>query len=162
MYHHVGVRVSDLNAACRFYTEALGGHVLVEPYSVTGEVADKITGCAGATMHMCQLGFDQGFVELFRFETEVPPPASPVPYIHQNVLHFGLRVSDVAAAAARVEAHGGSTVFAPRRMGESTYCYCRDPDGNVIELADAGMDQIVALVAERERSRTAPNIGIQR
>lgn len=151
-YHHVGVRVTDLEAASHFYTEALGAQVLVRPYVITGEVADQITGCPGATMHMCQLGFDEGFVELFQFETSEPPPTGPVPYVHQRVLHFGMRVSDVPAALDRVERHGGTRVFSPRRLGETTYCYCRDPDGNVIELADGGMDQIIALVGARERA----------
>jgi catechol 2,3-dioxygenase-like lactoylglutathione lyase family enzyme len=149
-HHHVGVRVSDLDAACRFYVGALGAQVLVKPYVVRGAVADAITGCAGAAMHMCQLGFEPGFVELFQFETTAGPPPEPVPYVHQNVLHFGLQVDDVEATLARVEAHGGSRVFSPRPLGDTTFCYCRDPDGNVIELADAGMDHIVGLVAARE------------
>jgi catechol 2,3-dioxygenase-like lactoylglutathione lyase family enzyme len=151
-YHHVGVRVTDLEAAARFYVEALGARVLVEPYSVTGEVADAITGCDGASMHMCQLGFDDGFVELFEFETSLMPPPAPVPYVHLNVLHFGVRVDNVAEVLARVEAHGGSRVFAPRQLGDTTYCYCRDPDGNVIELADEGMEHIVAIVGAREQA----------
>ncbi len=151
-HHHVGIRVGDLDAACRFYTEALGASVLVKPYVVRGEVADAITGSPGAAMHMCQLGFDQGFVELFKFETAIGPPPAPVAYVHQNVLHFGLRVDDVDATLARVEALGGSCVFSPRVVGDTRFCYCRDPDGNVIELADAGMDHIVALVGAREAS----------
>jgi predicted enzyme related to lactoylglutathione lyase len=67
-------------------------------------------------------------------------------------LHFGLTVDDVSDTLDRVEARGGTRVFSPRRVGEITYCYCRDPDGNVIELADDGMDRIVALVGARERS----------
>lgn len=151
-YHHVGVRVSDMEAAIGFYTAALGARVLVDPYIITGEVADQITGCGDAKMRMCQLGFDEGFVELFEFETSEPPPARPVPYVHLRVLHFGLTVDDVEETLSRVEAHGGTRVFSPRQVGEIAYCYCRDPDGNVIELADGGMDRIVELVGARERS----------
>ncbi|HWF56184.1 MAG TPA: VOC family protein, partial [Solirubrobacteraceae bacterium] len=64
-YHHVGVRVDDIDSARRFYLSALGGRVLVDPYTVRGEVADQITGARGAEMRMCQIGFDEGFVELF-------------------------------------------------------------------------------------------------
>jgi catechol 2,3-dioxygenase-like lactoylglutathione lyase family enzyme len=101
-------------------------------------------------MRMCQLGFDQGFVELFQFNTGEPHPTSPVPYVHQRVLHFGLQVDDVAKTLERVEAHGGSRVFSPRPLGDVTYCYCRDPDGNVIELADGPMSRIVGIVGARE------------
>lgn len=149
-YHHVGIRVGDIDAAAQFYAAALGARVLVKPYTITGEIADQITGTRGATMHMCQLGFEEGFVELFQFETSEPPPERPVPYVHQNMLHFGIRVDDVVNALDRVEAQGGTRVFSPRRLGDTTYCYCRDPDGNVIELADASMDRIVALVGARE------------
>jgi catechol 2,3-dioxygenase-like lactoylglutathione lyase family enzyme len=149
-YHHVGIRVGDIDAAARFYTAVLGARVLVKPYTITGQIADQITGCREATMHMCQLGLDEGFIELFQFETSEPPPERPVPYVHQNVLHFGIRVDDVVGALDRVEAQGGARVFSPRRLGNMTYCYCRDPDGNVIELADASMDRVVAIVGARE------------
>jgi catechol 2,3-dioxygenase-like lactoylglutathione lyase family enzyme len=150
-YHHVGVRVADIEAAGRFYEAALGARVLVDPYIVGGEVAEQITGVDGASMRMCQVGFDEGFVELFEFlPAEVPPPA-PVPYTHQRVLHFGLHVDDVPGTLARVEAHGGSRVFSPRRLDDVTFCYCRDPDGNVIELADGPMARLVTLVGAREQ-----------
>ncbi len=129
-----------------------GGRVLVRPYVVAGEVAEQITGADGASMRMCQVGFEDGFVELFQFlPDELGQPESPVPYTHQRVLHFGLQVDDVPATLSQVEAHGGSRVFSPRRLGEITFCYCRDPDGNVIELADGPMDRIVALVGAREQ-----------
>jgi catechol 2,3-dioxygenase-like lactoylglutathione lyase family enzyme len=154
-YHHVGVRVSDLAAAIQFYQGALGAQVLVDPYVVTGEVADKITGHPGARMRMCQLGFEGetgGFIELFHFEPEELAPDAPISYTHQRVLHFGLEVDDVPATLARVEELGGSRVFDPRQMEEVTFCYCRDPDDNVIELADGPMRRIVSLVGARERT----------
>jgi catechol 2,3-dioxygenase-like lactoylglutathione lyase family enzyme len=150
-YHHVGVRVSDMAEAIEFYQGALEARILVEPYEISGEVADRITGVEGARMRMCQIGFDEGFVELFQFETSLPAPASPVPYVHQRVLHFGLQVDDVAGALQRVESHGGQRVFEPRPLGSVTYCYCRDPDGNVIELADGPMSRIVGFVSAREK-----------
>jgi catechol 2,3-dioxygenase-like lactoylglutathione lyase family enzyme len=160
-YHHVGVRVRDIAEAIQFYREALGARVLADPYEVTGEVADSVTGHRGATMRMAQLGFDGdagGFVELFEFSPSQLAPKDPVPYTHQQVLHFGLQVQDVPATLARVEAGGGSRVFDPRRMESDdgpdavTVCYCRDPYGNVIELADGSMAQIVEIVRARERA----------
>lgn len=159
-YHHVGVRVSDIATAIQFYRGALGARVLVDPYEVTGEVADSITGHRGATMRMAQLGFDPdagGFVELFEFAPSELAPDGPLPYTHQQVLHFGVQVPDVAAALARIEAAGGSRVFDPRQMADGdganviTFCYCRDPDGNVIELADGPMSRIVEIVHAREQ-----------
>jgi catechol 2,3-dioxygenase-like lactoylglutathione lyase family enzyme len=150
-YHHIGVSVSDIEAASHFYQDALGGRVLVRPYVVGGDVAEYITGAPGASMRMCQMGFDEGFVELFEFQPDELKPEEVVPYTHRGVLHFGLRVDDVAETLARVEAHGGSCVFAPRSLGDIMFCYCRDPDGNVIELASGPMDHIVALVGAREQ-----------
>ena len=160
-YHHVGVRVSNIADAMQFYRGVLGARVLVDPYEVTGDVADSITGHRGATMRMAQLAFDGdtgGFVELFEFAPAELAPDGPVPYTHQQVLHFGLQVDDVDATLASVEAAGGSRVFDPRQMVDAdtktviTFCYCRDPDGNVIELADGPMVQIVRIVAAREQA----------
>jgi catechol 2,3-dioxygenase-like lactoylglutathione lyase family enzyme len=160
-YHHVGVRVSNIADAIQFYRGALGARVLVDPYDVTGAVADSITGHRGATMRMAQLAFDGdagGFVELFEFSPAELAPDEPVPYTHQRVLHFGLQVDDVDATLASVEAAGGTRVFDPRQMASGgapdviTFCYCRDPDGNVIELADGPMVQIVGIIQARERA----------
>jgi catechol 2,3-dioxygenase-like lactoylglutathione lyase family enzyme len=150
-YHHVGIRVASIEAASDFYEAAFDARVLVAPYIVAGEVAELITGAEGARMRMSQLGFETGFVELFEFLPEELTPDAPVPYTHQGVLHFGVLVDDVPAALARVLAGGGTSVFAPRSLGDTTFCYCRDPDGNVIELADGPMDRLVALVGRRER-----------
>jgi catechol 2,3-dioxygenase-like lactoylglutathione lyase family enzyme len=160
-YHHVGVRVSNIAEAIQFYRGALGARVVVEPYEHTGEIADSITGHRGSTMRMAQLAFDGdagGFVELFEFAPAELAPDSPVPYTHQRVLHFGLQVDDVDATLASVEAAGGSRVFDPRQMagGDTNavinFCYCRDPDGNVIELADAPMVQMVRIIQAREQA----------
>jgi catechol 2,3-dioxygenase-like lactoylglutathione lyase family enzyme len=160
-YHHVGVRVSNIAEAIQFYRDALGARVLVDPYEHTGEVADSITGHRGSTMRMAQLAFDGdagGFVELFEFAPAELAPDSPVPYTHQQVLHFGLQVDDVEATLASVEAAGGSRVFDPRQMASGdtnaviNFCYCRDPDGNVIELADGPMVQIVRIIQAREQA----------
>jgi catechol 2,3-dioxygenase-like lactoylglutathione lyase family enzyme len=160
-YHHVGVRVSNIAEAIQFYRDALGARVLVDPYEHTGEVADSITGHRGSTMRMAQLAFDGdagGFVELFEFSPAELAPDEPVPYTHQQVLHFGLQVDDVHATLASVEAAGGSRVFDPRQMASGdaadviTVCYCRDPDGNVIELADHPMVQMVGIIKAREQA----------
>ena len=56
-----------------------------------------------------------------------------------GISHIGLACADVAEAVARLEAHGGR-----RRSGihgappGPVYCYCEDPDGNVIELIAPG------------------------
>lgn len=153
-YHHVGVRVGDLASAIEFYQGAFDARVLVGPYVVQGEVADRITGHHSARMRMCQLGFDGdsgGFLELFHFEPEELAPSVPLPYTHQRVLHFGIQVDNVPEALARVERLGGSRVFDPRHMEDVTFCYCRDRDDNVIELADGPMRRIVSIVEAREQ-----------
>jgi len=101
---------------------------------------------------MCQLELDEGFIELFQFLPSELAPTEPVPYTHQRVLHFGVQVDDVAKTLELVQAHGGSTVFPPRGLAGATVSYCRDPDGNVMELADRTMAAIVSAVAARERA----------
>lgn len=60
-------------------------------------------------------------------------------YWRTGISHVGLACADVAETVARLEAHGGR-----RRSGihgaapAPVYCYCEDPDGNVLELIDPG------------------------
>ena len=60
-----------------------------------------------------------------------------------GLTHLSLRVDDVEAAAATIEALGGSVVRSTRttlEFGDSTldFLYCTDPDGVRIELMDLG------------------------
>jgi glyoxylase I family protein len=146
-FHHVAVRVSDIDRATRFYVEAFDGLVRTRPGLREGPFAEMVMGgTPGARFNVNHIDVPgAGTVELFEFlepveETGGVPPATAAQ------LHFALQVEDIAAALERVEAADGRRYW-PEIVeigGGHHAIYVTDPDGNVIELIDVSPDDLVA------------------
>ena len=125
--HHVGLAVPDLDAAERFFVDALG-------WRVTGSVPSypAIFVSDGASL-----------VTLWR----VADPLEAVPFDRRanvGLHHLALKVGDRAALAAtyaRVHSHPGVTIeFAPGPMREGSAMHhfiCAMPGGVRLEFATA-------------------------
>jgi catechol 2,3-dioxygenase-like lactoylglutathione lyase family enzyme len=126
--HHVGLSVPDLEAAQRFFVEALG-------FKVVGGLPDYPAAFVsdGTTM-----------LTLWR----VADPAESVAFDRRTNVglhHLALKVADRAAldrAFTRMTAHPGVTVeFAPGPMragAEMHHCIVALPGGIRLEIATAG------------------------
>jgi predicted enzyme related to lactoylglutathione lyase len=142
-HHHPALRVSDIDRAARFYLEVFDGRRLTSPFEVGGAFAEMLMeGPPGVRFRVRHIGFDDGIVELFEF-LEPALAAGRVHPTEGNLMHFGIRVPDVAEAVARVVRAGGRALFPPTPFGDALVSYCADPDGNVIELTDASIAEIV-------------------
>ena len=110
-YHHVSLIVKDLEKCRWFYGEVLGLAGLERP--------------------------DFGFPGLFY-------QVGPVTQLHLMVLdeavrdtmaHFAIEVEDFQGALKHLEANGIKVVDGPgKRVDGSDYLFCKDPDGNLIEV----------------------------
>lgn len=110
-YHHVSLIVKDLEKCRWFYGEVLGLSGLERP--------------------------DFGFPGLFY-------QVGPVTQLHLMVLdeavrdtmtHFAIEVEDFQEALRDLEANGIKVVDGPgKRMDGSDYLFCKDPDGNLMEI----------------------------
>ncbi|MCW3063286.1 MAG: hypothetical protein JWN32_458 [Solirubrobacterales bacterium] len=150
VHHHVGLRVTDLERSARFYLDAFeGAHYKALPFTMDGEFAELVfDGPPGVSFDCCMIEFDAGTIELFEF-THPVHPAEPVHATRGNILHFGIQVDDVPGALERVEAAGGKRLWPGiNPWGTAKVVYVLDPDGNVLELIDASMDEIVELTFE--------------
>jgi catechol 2,3-dioxygenase-like lactoylglutathione lyase family enzyme len=140
---HVGITVTDLGAAIAWYGDVFGLGVLQGPTVIGGdeERVRDIFGPGVADFRIAYLGSQGGpRIQLFEFtDPPVERRQESFEYWRTGISHVGLACSDVAAAVARLEAHGGrrrsSIHGAPPGP---VYCYCEDPDGNVIELIAPG------------------------
>lgn len=149
---HAAIRVADIASATRFYESAFGARVLTEPFEVSGALAEgMLGGPPGARLRMRQIGFDRGVLELV--EVAGAPTTGRISAAALNVLHLGVQVDDVVDALDRVVTAGGGIAVPPTAWGTATLCFCTDPDGTVLELADASIDE---LLVHTRAAQTSP------
>lgn len=136
---HVGICVSDLERSTRFYCEALGFEK-AESFTVGDEFAALMEFDSVALTSQF-LRRDGHAIELLSFAAPEPSgERSRRPVNTFGLTHLSFRVDDVADAAAKVVALGG-TVHAPTRTtfpgadgADMDFVYCSDPDGTRVEL----------------------------
>jgi catechol 2,3-dioxygenase-like lactoylglutathione lyase family enzyme len=130
---HVGVTVTDLDRAVRWYCEVLGLEPLGPPVEVRateghgGAVAADVFGRGFGRFRQAHLAGGNGVaVELFEFDE---PPAD----WRAGIFHVCFAVGDVTAVAGRT---GRRRTRVWRLFPGERYetCYCEDPFGNAIEL----------------------------
>ena len=147
---HVGIRVTDIERSIRFYTEVFGARALTRPFLMQSPFVDSMfEGPEGISFRFCHLQFDGGMIELFEFQPPHDHPADPVHASRGNVTHVGFEVDDVEATVQRILAHGGRLIFPVTQWGEHRLCYTADPDGNVVEIADAPMTVLVEATKDQ-------------
>lgn len=117
--NHVALKVADLDTATRFY-ETVFGFRQVATHRSRGHVSRHLSD--GATD-----------LALMVYDSEDDPEArltGPGPAIH----HFGIEVTDRAAALAKIAECGG-TILSPPDAGTVKF---RTPDGTIAEIMDPG------------------------
>jgi catechol 2,3-dioxygenase-like lactoylglutathione lyase family enzyme len=140
---HIAIRVADIEVSTRFYMNVFGAEVLTNPFVIAGEFAEEMMeGPAGVRFKLRQLTFVAGVLELFQF-LEPIHPSSPVHATQANLLHMGFQVDDVELVASKVESEGGRLLHSMTSWGNYKLVFVADPDGNVIELADASIRELV-------------------
>lgn len=140
---HLAFRVADIERATQFYVEVFGAEIVTNPFVIEGDFATAMMdGAEGVRFQLRHLRFDSGMLELFEFMSSgVPsPPATPT---EAKILHAGFQVDDVDAVAAKVEHAGGRVLMPVTAWGNYKLTFCADPDGNIIELADASIERLV-------------------
>jgi glyoxylase I family protein len=111
--HHVSVNVSDVDRAVEFYVGCLG----FQPRDDRPEF-----GFPGAWLNA-------GGQQLHLI-------AAPVP--EDRGQHFAIQVADLAATVAELRAKG-LKVGEPSPVGTGQQSFVHDPDGNLVELHQAGI-----------------------
>jgi catechol 2,3-dioxygenase-like lactoylglutathione lyase family enzyme len=140
---HVGLTVTDLDAAIAWYGAVFRLELLQGPDLIGGseERVRDIFGPGVADFRIAYLGSGAGTrLQLFEFtEPAVERRAEGFEYWRTGISHLGLGCADVAKAVARLETHGGRRRSAIHGAPPGpVYCYCEDPDGNVLELIAPG------------------------
>jgi catechol 2,3-dioxygenase-like lactoylglutathione lyase family enzyme len=138
-FSHVGITVSDFNAAVRFYAEHFGCPLV----GVADTPPDRVRAFFGvnAPDARCKIGWIRvpggGVLEIFAFEPKLP--AETTAWHRVGLTHFSFNVRNLQRWHDRLKAQGVTIVTAPERSPRGhSFFFVRDFDGNLIELMDLG------------------------
>jgi glyoxylase I family protein len=143
-FHHPGLVVPDLEAAQRFYHEALGFEYIREYGwdAPDSEIAEQVIEVADSTTRCVLMKCGNCFLELFQYLTPAPQ-GDPMQRraCDYGIAHLAFQVLDINAVFDRFVAAGGVVHNRPVKAGEAWSTYARDPFGNIIELMQLGSDE---------------------
>lgn len=142
---HIGISVTDLEAAVKFYTEVMGWYLIMKPTEITeddsaiGEMCTDVFGADWGSFKIAHLSTgDRIGVEIFQFKN-AEKPENNFEYWKTGVFHYCVQDPDLEGLAAKIVEHGGKArMKAPRYYypGEKPYrmIYMEDPFGNIVEI----------------------------
>jgi len=138
-FAHPGLVVPDLEKARTFYERMFGFRHFCDEGWQDNPVVDRAVGTSGSTCRGVTLAGHNCYLELFEFSSPEPslPDASDAGPHEPGIRHLCFFVDDCRAEYQRLLELGGSPLGEPTDIGGGVYTvYCRDPFGNIIELAE--------------------------
>jgi predicted enzyme related to lactoylglutathione lyase len=145
-YVHTNLVARDWRRLARFYEDVFGCLPVSSERDLSGAEMEAGTGVPDARLRGKHLrlpgtGLDGPTLEIFEYSE----PAADLPRVvnRPGFAHIAFAVDSVADAREHVIANGGSPVgdvvtVAISETAHVTWCYVRDPEGNVIELQTSG------------------------
>lgn len=141
-YVHTNVIAHDWRALAGFYESVFGCMPVPPERDYSGEDIAAGTGVRGASLQGVHLrlpgcGDNGPTLEIFTYSQLAD---GPVPEVNRpGLAHIAFAVASVDGARSAVLASGGQSVGDIVTLTTSegtrvTWCYVRDPEGNVIEL----------------------------
>lgn len=143
-FSHIGLSVTDLDAAVKFYTEVMGWYLIMPPTEISeddsaiGVMCSDVFGMGWHSFRIAHLSTgDRVGVEIFQFRDAVQPENN-FDFRRSGVFHFCIQDPDVEGLAEKIVAAGGKQRMPVREYypGEKPYrmVYMEDPFGNIIEI----------------------------
>lgn len=139
-FAHPAIVVSNLERAIRFYCDGFGFKRFSQEHESWSDNVDidAAIGSRGSAVNGCMLAGHNCYLELFEFtapEQCGPDPASLGPH-ERGIRHISFYVDDVESEYQRLLELGAQALGAPQKSAGITAVYIRDPDGNIVELAE--------------------------
>jgi catechol 2,3-dioxygenase-like lactoylglutathione lyase family enzyme len=150
---HVGVTVTDLDHAIRWYREIFGFQVLIGPVDLAGDESHRghiLRDIFGADFQKCRLahlfGANGVCIELFQFDDpKSEARESNFDYWKTGIFHLAIVEPEIETVVQRIAETGGkrrSAVWTLFPDKPYKLAYCEDPFGNIIELYTHSTEQI--------------------
>lgn len=135
---HAGIVVTDLDSALRFYRDLLGFRE-TKRLDESGQHIDSMLQLRNARVATVKLAAPDGNqIELLQFHSHPRKPGSDAESCAIGITHIAFTVENLEHAHRRLSA-AGVRFNAPPQMSPDGYAkvtFCRDPDGNLIELVE--------------------------
>lgn len=141
-YAHTNIVSEDWRRLVDFYIEIFGCEIVPPIRKQSGDWLSQGTGVSNASLEGAHLrlpgyGEDGPTLEIYQYSEIVPQGV--IKANQRGFGHIAFEVDDVAQLLTKIEQNGGSregqlTVRQVPGVGEITFIYARDPDGNLIEL----------------------------
>ena len=138
-FSHVGITVSDFNRFVQFYADVFGCRLV----GVADTPPDRIRSFFGveAQAPTCKIGWVRvpggDILEIFGFDPR--QDAAAIPWNRVGLTHFSFNVRNTSRWYDYLVSKGVECVSRPERSPRGhTFFFCRDFDGNLIELIDLG------------------------
>lgn len=136
--HHVAIATNNADRLLNFYRDLLGLEVVLDYTWESGsEVADRITALRDSSARQIMLRKGNAYFEIFQYLHPQPAAGNPARRVcDPGLTHLCLDVTDLDGEYERLGAAGMTFHCPPQDVGGGMRAtYGRDPDGNVIELA---------------------------
>ena len=138
-FSHAGITVSDFNACVQFYWEVFGCPLV----GVADTPPDRVKSFFGVEGEApsCKIGWIRvpggAVLEIFHFEPTLPP--GRMPWNRVGLTHISFNVRNLQKWYEHLQSKGVECVSRPERSPRGhAFFFCRDFDGNLIELMDLG------------------------
>ena len=136
--HHPSLTTADLDRALGFYRDLLGLVPVFdfgwEAGTEMSDAAAAITGISGSTARAVVLKAGNAFLEIFEYATPPSQRQDDRAMSNHGFSHVCFDVADAHAEHARLSDLGVPFVGPPVDVGPMRIAFCRDPDGNFVEL----------------------------
>jgi lactoylglutathione lyase len=117
---HTRMRVNDIEATVKFYTEALGLTETRRHTSPRGaQLAFLATPNSEEEIEICQM-----------------PPGAPSVEVQSDLMHLAFEVDDLMAFAAEAKAKGYELSDGPTKSGSGMIAFFDAPEGYEVELIE--------------------------
>lgn len=138
-FAHPGLVVPDLDRAIAFYSAMFGFQTMGDEGWSDSPDMDRAVGLEGSATRGCMMRGHNCFLELWQYSApEQTAPAPGEQLAHESgIRHLAFYVDDCREEYQRLLALGGQSLGEPvGEPGQGSAVYCRDPFGNIIELAE--------------------------
>jgi catechol 2,3-dioxygenase-like lactoylglutathione lyase family enzyme len=137
---HTGITVSNLERSLAFWQDVLGFELSHRAHQ-TGELAEQITGVAGAEILIAVVKAPGHKIELLEYRAPSDRKRADLRPCDVGSIHVALTVDNLDAVLETIAASGWKAAGTPQTLttgpnAGKRVIYVRDPDGTTIEFME--------------------------